>query len=372
MTGLRLPLLMLCVAAASASALADTIVVDGAGGGDYLTIQEAVDSAAVSGDTVLVLPGVYTDLHQVWDRGLVNVYCSHSVALMSSGGPDVTILDGGGLAAHGVFSDYFHVVVEGFTIRNGCMDDWYCSAITIASGEARGNVCSGYGSGVGTLEWWYVSDRTQDRCDRNTLTIDATPSSTTTVGSTCWTHFGSSVPEFLVSGNTVSNNVVGVLTDLNAGDVTLVGNTISANTRGVEIRSGSFSDSPLTVSLENNDILDNTGMNIYVLAHDSDAEHVCDVTIGGSSGAANNIHGSPVNLSAEVLGYLRFTLDATYNFWGSVACTTFVPLFDIDPSVPDSAFTFEPFMDEAHAQTYDCQGVPVLRSSWGSIKALYQ
>ncbi len=42
----------------SSAALAVTHVVDGTGGGEYLTVQEGVDAAA-NGDTVLVMPGMY-------------------------------------------------------------------------------------------------------------------------------------------------------------------------------------------------------------------------------------------------------------------------------------------------------------------------
>lgn len=42
----------------SSAALAVTHVVDGTGGGEYLTVQEGVDAAA-NGDTVLIMPGMY-------------------------------------------------------------------------------------------------------------------------------------------------------------------------------------------------------------------------------------------------------------------------------------------------------------------------
>ena len=358
--------------AAAAPSIADVITVDGGGGGDYLTIQEAVDSAAPSGDTVLVYPGIYTDLHETWGWGLVNVYCSRSITLLSSSGPEVTILDGGGVANCGVFSDGNPVVVEGFAIRNGCSYEWYCSAVSIPSGEVRGNVCSGYGSGVGTVVWWNAQDPIRDSRDRDLLTIDGNTLEHNVSGVHLANEF---MPdEFVVSGNIVSDNSVGVYIDLEAGSVLLVGNTISANTKGVEIHNGSFSSYPLTVDLEGNGIFDNAEMNIGVRAHDSNADHSCKVTIGSSIDTANDIHGSPVNLRADIWGNLQFTLDATYNYWGSIVCTTLVPHFDIDigGSVPDSAFSFEPFLDETHTITYDCQGVPVQNRTWGSIKSLYR
>ena len=53
-----LPALLAAVAVLSSSSLADVIVVDAGGGGDFVTIQAAVD-AAVDGDTILVKPGAY-------------------------------------------------------------------------------------------------------------------------------------------------------------------------------------------------------------------------------------------------------------------------------------------------------------------------
>ena len=86
---------------------------------------------------------------------------------------------------------------------------------------------------------------------------------------------------------------------------------------------------------------------------------------------ANDCYGAPTSLKLVTYDYDVFVY-ATHNYWGSVACTTFVPLFDIAESFPETAFVFEPFIDESHLVTYDCQGVPVRESSWGAIKALYR
>lgn len=55
---LRTALLVVSLGALAAPSAADTWVVDAAGGGDFLTIQSAVDAAA-SGDVLLVAPGNY-------------------------------------------------------------------------------------------------------------------------------------------------------------------------------------------------------------------------------------------------------------------------------------------------------------------------
>ncbi len=74
-----------CLALLTAPANSDVILVDVAGGGEYLTVFEGVDAAS-PGDTILVAPGTYVGMS---NRG---IHVSE-VTLMSAGGPEVTIID---------------------------------------------------------------------------------------------------------------------------------------------------------------------------------------------------------------------------------------------------------------------------------------
>ncbi|MCK4680310.1 hypothetical protein KAT82_04245, partial [bacterium] len=118
-------------------------------------------------------------------------------------------------------------------------------------------------------------------------------------------------------------------------------------------------------------IVDNVETNIEIHLEEVSTGSDSHVTIGGAPEHANDIYGAPINLKAAAYN-VDLLLDATYNYWGSIACTTFVPLFDIHENIPDSAFIFEPFLDETHTIAYDCQGVPVEQLSWGRIKSLFR
>ncbi len=61
-----------------------TIIVDGDGGGDFLTIQEGI-AAASDGDSVLAAPGIYRESIDFRDKGIV---------VKSIEGPETTIIDG--------------------------------------------------------------------------------------------------------------------------------------------------------------------------------------------------------------------------------------------------------------------------------------
>lgn len=93
-----------------ANASAATWTVDPSGGGDFTTIQAAID-AATDGDEILVYPGSYTGLIEPNGR---------EIHLRSSDGPESTILDGSGSTTVLQFSslDGPNTVVEGFTLVN--------------------------------------------------------------------------------------------------------------------------------------------------------------------------------------------------------------------------------------------------------------
>ena len=107
---------VLVVWAFASLALADTIYVDWAGGGDYETIAAGI-SAAGDGDIVLVAPGTYTGPS---NRDLT-FYYSINIEIRGSGGSANTIIDcenqGRGFVIGCGQDD--RTIVEGFTIKNG-------------------------------------------------------------------------------------------------------------------------------------------------------------------------------------------------------------------------------------------------------------
>jgi len=128
---------------------AATILVDPAGGGDYTTIQEALDAAA-PGDTVLVAPGVYQGNG---NRDLD--FAGEAVCLRSIAGAGSTVIDCGGGArgftctsGEGPLS-----VVDGFTIRDGLRSQGgaiYCdgSSPSFRNALVIGNTATSEGGGA--------------------------------------------------------------------------------------------------------------------------------------------------------------------------------------------------------------------------------
>ena len=109
----RLSTLVLVVAVAMATAAsATTIVVNWAGGDDFMIIQDGIDFAS-EGDTVLVMPGNY--------YGPGNTYIGFggtNLVLKSTGGARSTVIDGQNLTHCFFFCGLESAasVVEGFTI----------------------------------------------------------------------------------------------------------------------------------------------------------------------------------------------------------------------------------------------------------------
>src|SRR6185369_5608484 len=76
------------------------------------SIQKAIDAAPCTGAVLCVAPGTYT--------GLINFH-GKPVNLLSSGGPGVTFLDGGGSGPVVTFAsaEGKDSILNGFTVRNG-------------------------------------------------------------------------------------------------------------------------------------------------------------------------------------------------------------------------------------------------------------
>lgn len=113
-------------------------------------IQRAIDAAPCTGATLCVAPGTYT--------GLIN-FRGKPITLISSGGPGVTFLDGGGSGPVVTFatSEGKDSVLDGFTVRNGRASLGAGISITEASPTIRNCVISGnavtgrYARGGGVL-----------------------------------------------------------------------------------------------------------------------------------------------------------------------------------------------------------------------------
>jgi len=134
------------------SAVASTIKVPA----DQPTIQDGIN-AAVNGDTVLVAPGTYKE----------NInFNGKAIVVRSSGGPKVTIIDGGGLGAVVTFStgETNGSVLSGFTIQHGSASGVY---MNFASPVVKNNIIANnnaeFGAGM------YIGGASTARVLRNTF-----------------------------------------------------------------------------------------------------------------------------------------------------------------------------------------------------------
>ncbi len=135
LTALAATVAVLCLAAGHA--WADTWMVLSDGTGDAPTIQAAVDLAQ-AGDTVLVGPGTYTDIHMDGGGEFVAVEMKSGVALRSTDGATSTVIDvtssniSRGMVCRNCDSA---TVIEGFKITGG--DTFAGAGMLIYGGAPR-------------------------------------------------------------------------------------------------------------------------------------------------------------------------------------------------------------------------------------------
>jgi outer membrane protein assembly factor BamB len=111
----------------------------------HLSIQRAIE-ASIPGDVIVVAPGIY---HERLD------FLGRAVEVRSTGGPEVTTIDGDGMSTVVAFrsKETRASVLRGFTVRNGLASPWGGGIVVgSASPTVVGNVITGnrsYGGGVG-------------------------------------------------------------------------------------------------------------------------------------------------------------------------------------------------------------------------------
>src|SRR5580704_1086951 len=108
---------------------------------DQPTIQDGIN-AAVNGDTVLVAPGTYKENINLNGKAIV---------VTSSGGPKVTIIDGGSLGAVVTFStgETNSSVLTGFTLQHGNNSGVYMnSASPVVKNNIIANNTAEFGAGM--------------------------------------------------------------------------------------------------------------------------------------------------------------------------------------------------------------------------------
>jgi hypothetical protein len=343
--------------------------------------------AAATGDTVIVWPCVYTDVHveDDWNDVLLNVYFEKGITLMSSDGAATTIIDGEGAARYGVVAlrpggGYPYPVVEGFTVRNGSTTQSSTGVYTVY-GDVMSNVVEGFRFGIRATGVYALVHGNACMDNETGITVwglvgGAVDGNTVHDNDTGLVLRASSLGPTSVAGNVFTGNEIGIRVqgESRPGELTLVGNSVSGNTQGIYVSSAgeSWTSTTLHVAMDGNQVFDNSEVNVRVAATESEYAGNVVLEMGGSLDSANDLSGAPLNIHASQEGSAVATVIATHNYWGSTLCSEFVPLFLLE-DVSELDLEFLPFTDETHTELFPaCESSQMSPTSWGYIKALYQ
>jgi hypothetical protein len=235
-----------------------TILVDGQGGGDYETIQEAID-AAVDGDVIAVRPGVY--LERITFRGKAIIV--QSLDPQDNEVVATTVIDGEQRGSVVTFNNGEDVdsVLRGFTIRNGQ---------------------AAFGGGI--YAWTDEDNYTSPTIERCVIRDNVA----TTDGGAAWLKFGSAV---LLRNTVVSNRATryggGVATADIGGQTNhnpvFEGNLFLGNTAGTG--GGLYLSNQAIASLRSNVIARNTaGTGAGIITYSASTIRYCTVADNSGSG----------------------------------------------------------------------------------------
>lgn len=223
--------LQLLVAGPPGEARSRTWFVAADGSGDAPTIQAGVDSSA-AGDTVLVGPGTYADVHKTQVGGvarIVNIHIAKSIKLLSQLGPTFTTLDGvdSQVIVHlaGVGSE---AEVRGFEFRKApqgyiCFPSREPMPGAVSSTNDAGIWCESSSPVI-------AGNRFHDLA--RSVNLVASPATITSnhFEDVLWGVMGDQGSDAVVTGNEFFNSVTGVI--FAASSPQIVGNIIRANGGG--------------------------------------------------------------------------------------------------------------------------------------------
>ncbi|HUW83071.1 MAG TPA: right-handed parallel beta-helix repeat-containing protein [Phycisphaerae bacterium] len=193
-------------------------------GDPFCTIQEGI-TAAVNGDTVLVLDGEYNEAIDLGGK---------VITVRSSGGAAVTTIDATGLSASVVMcvsGEGADTVLEGFTITGGIgtvfggylygggMCNWYSSSPTVTQCTFSGNTADGFGGGMDN----WASSPTVTHCTFSGNTADGGGGMFNSASSPTVTHC-------TFSGNTAAFGNSGGMYNWDNSSPTVTDCTFSGNT----------------------------------------------------------------------------------------------------------------------------------------------
>ena len=233
---------------------------------DQPSIQSGIN-AAVNGDTVLVAAGTYKE----------NInFMGKAITVASSGGPKVTIIDGGNLGPVVTFAmgEGLKSIVTGFTLQNGNSG--------FATQYEGGGVYIGFTSPT----------------VKNNIIEHNTAGSGGGIG----VYFGSPV----LQNNQILRNTAAIGGGINFGgasDVTVVNNTISSNTAS-EFGGGISIDAAGTALVQNNKIIGNNGATqgggLWVV-NEADEVFVQNLIVGNTASQGGGVY---LSVPASVTGML--------------------------------------------------------------------
>ena len=260
--------------------------------GNFPTVQAAIDASS-NGDTVMVAPGTYFE--NVSFKGKL-------ITVQSTQGPNVTTIDGGGIAPVVNFStsETSAAVLQGFTIQHGSAPFAYGyegagvhinrASPTIQGNLITANTACGNGAGISVS---FASPTIRD----NTIT-DNSKQPGCSGDSGGGISVGGAASAQIIH-NTITNNTTdfgGGISLFAAGTPTLLSNTISNNTAVIEgggIDIVNQSDAPIVQNLITGNTSPRSGGGLYVL------------TPSGTRGPAlvnNTLSGNSAPDSGVVLG----------------------------------------------------------------------